>query len=157
MTVVSDLDPRDPRAAVALRSYMTEVLKVCGMNGESLTHAVSDVGDYCPPDGAFLVVLQETEVVACAGLRRLHPEIGEIKRMWVSPAVRGRGIGAALLAALEQRARHLGFEEVRLDTNASLTAALALYTRHGYEPIADYNGNPDATHFFAKRLRTIQG
>ena len=134
---------------------MTEVLDVCGMNGVSLSQAVVDVDDYCPPDGAFLVVLVDGQVLACAGLRTLSPGVGEIKRMWVSPDLRGQGVGSSLLDALERRALAMGLGTLRLDTNDGLTAAMGLYTSHGYAEIDDYNGNPDATHFFEKRLRTI--
>lgn len=49
------IDPHDPRVADALHAYMTEVLGVCGMNGLSLAQATTDVADYCPPGGIFLV------------------------------------------------------------------------------------------------------
>jgi GNAT superfamily N-acetyltransferase len=153
--MVDELDPHDPRVAAALRAYMSEVLTVCGMNGTSLVDAARDVEDYCPPTGAFLGVLEGQAVVACVGLRRLQEGVGEIKRMWVAPAARGRGLGSALLGAVEQRALLLGFDAVRLDTHDGLTAAIALYADHGYREIPAYNDNPDATHFFEKRLRTI--
>lgn len=149
------MDPHDARVGRALSAYMTEVLTVCGMNGVSLADAVSDVADYCPPTGVFLGVLDGDEVVACAGLRRLTDDTGEIKRMWVAPSARGRGLGAALLEAVERHGRVLGFEVLRLDTNDALSAAMGLYTSRGYLQIPDYNGNADATHFFEKRLRTI--
>ena len=77
--------------------------------------------------------------------------------MWVSPALRGQGLGARLLQAVERHAVEMGFRRLRLDTHDGLAAAMRLYTSHGYVTIDDYNGNPDATHFFEKRLRTIQG
>ncbi len=156
MIAVELVDPHDPRVADALRAYMTEVLTVCGMNGVSLTDAVHDVADYCPPSGAFLALV-DGQVIACAGIRRLDEVTGELKRMWVSPALRGQGVGAQLLQAVERHAVEMGFHRLRLDTHDGLTAAMRLYTSHGYVAIADYNGNPDATHFFQKRLRTIQG
>ena len=156
MIAVELLDPHDPRVADALRSYMSEVLTVCGMNGVSLNDAVNDVADYCPPSGAFLAVL-DGAVIACAGIRRLDEVTAELKRMWVSPALRGQGVGARLLHAVEQQAVDMGLRRLRLDTHDGLAAAMRLYTSHGYVSIDDYNGNPDATHFFEKRLRTIQG
>lgn len=152
---VHDLDPYDARVSDALRQYMTEVLSVCGMGGVSLADAVHDVGDYGPPSGAFLGVVEQDQVLACVGLRRLAADVGEIKRMWVSPSARGRGLGAVLLDAVEQRALQLGYETLRLDTHEGLAAAFALYSNHGYRAIPAYNSNPDATHFFEKRLRTI--
>lgn len=154
--MIQPIDPHDPRVAQALRAYMSEVLTVCGMNGLSLADADADVDDYCPPQGAFLAGTAAGKVVACAGLRTLSPGVGEIKRMWVAPAMRGRGLGAALLAAVEQQAAAMGLHTLRLDTHEDLTAAIGLYRHHGYRVIPAYNDNPDATHFFEKRLRTIQ-
>lgn len=155
--MIQPIDPHDPRVADALHAYMTEVLGVCGMNGLSLAQATTDVADYCPPGGIFLVAWSDDEVVACVGLRTLSAQIGEIKRMWVSPNLRGRGIGAALLEAVEEHAVTMGFDTLRLDTHEGLAAAVALYRANGYRTIPAYNDNPDATHFFEKRLRTIQG
>ncbi len=155
MNDIEVIDPHEERVARALRAYMTEVLTVCGMNGVSLARAQQDVADYCAPTGAFLALVRGDAVLACAGIRRLDDTTGELKRMWVSPDLRGQGVGARLLEAVERQSLALGFDTLRLDTNDGLSAAMALYTSRGYVPIEDYNGNPDATHFFEKRLRTI--
>ena len=80
------------------------------------------------------------------------PRLGEIKRMWVDPAWRGAGLGSRLLRHLETEAIHLGYHTVRLDTNASLTDAIALYERAGYRHIARYNDNPYAQVWLEKGL-----
>ena len=154
--MIETLDPHEERVGQALRAYMSEVLSVCGMNGLTLADAGSDAADYCPPDGVFLGALDGEAVVACVGLRRLTPSVGEVKRMWVAQAMRGRGLGAALLAGVEEEACAMGLDTLRLDTHESLTAAIGLYISRGYRAIPAYNDNPDATHFFEKRLRTIQ-
>jgi ribosomal protein S18 acetylase RimI-like enzyme len=82
----------------------------------------------------------------------LDEERGEIKRMWVSPAARGQGLARALLGHLESLIAASGRSESLLDTNASLTPAVALYESSGYRRVPDYNGNSDATVWFAKRL-----
>ena len=65
---------------------------------------------------------------------------------------RGRGVGRALLVALEERARSLGYTTIRLDTHGGEHAAVALFRSAGYRAIADYNGNPYARYWFEKRL-----
>lgn len=142
------VDPDDPRAVSALERYLAEVQQALSTPGASLTH---EVESYRPPHGCFLLLLED-EVLGCGGLRTLAPGVGEIKRMWIAPGARGRGLGAALLTALEEQARSLGMAVVRLDTNEGLTPAIELYTSRGYAPIARYNDNPDATHFFEKVL-----
>jgi GNAT superfamily N-acetyltransferase len=86
------------------------------------------------------------------GLRLLAPPVAELKRMFVRPAYRGRGIGAGLLAAAERGARSLGASTVRLDTRHDLVEARGLYTAHGYVEIPAYNDGPYAEHWYEKRL-----
>lgn len=110
-----------------------------------------------PPSGAFVVATSDGEPVACGGVRTLSAggaggAVGEIKRMWVHPGWRGAGLGSRLLRHLEGVSRDLGHREVRLDTNGTLTEAVAMYERAGYRRIARYNDNPYAEHFFAKRV-----
>ena len=85
-------------------------------------------------------------------MRTLGEQLGEIKRMWIADAYRGRGLGSRLLDGLEEASRDLGIDTIRLDTNGVLTEAIALYRRAGYAAITPYNANPDATHFFEKSL-----
>ena len=80
------------------------------------------------------------------------PGVGEIKRMWVAPQVRGRGVGRKLLGALEHAARERRLLTVRLDTHASLAEALHLYRTSGYREIPRFNDNPYAHHWFEKTL-----
>ena len=91
-------------------------------------------------------------VVACGGLQRHSQTVGEVKRMWVDPEWRGCGLGVRLLVALEEEARRLGYREIYLDTNGTLTEAIAMYGRAGYRPIERYNSNPYAQAWFAKSL-----
>ena len=93
---------------------------------------------------AWLVAYDDGVAVACGGLRPLTPEIGEIKRMFVTAAARGRGHGRALLAELERRARDAGYERVRLYTTEVLHEARALYLDAGYHRIDAANVNDRA-------------
>ena len=105
------------------------------------------------PHGAFLVVRIDGSPGGCGAVRRLDENVAEIKRMWVDPGYRGRGIARRLLMELEASARELGCDVVRLDTSAHLTEALALYRRSGYADIPPYNANPYAAYWLEKQLR----
>jgi GNAT superfamily N-acetyltransferase len=117
-----------------------------------------DPAEISPPRGLFLVVREDDgTAVGCGGLKLLDADsaetrTAEIKRMWLDPSTRGRGLGALLLDALEAAARELGATRGVLDTNATLEAALSLYRLHGWRETAAYNDNPYATHWFAKEL-----
>ncbi|MEO3769751.1 GNAT family N-acetyltransferase [Micromonospora sp. B9E7] len=105
-------------------------------------------------DVRYLAVVVNGRAVACGGLQALDAETGEVKRMYVRPAYRGRGIARQLLAALEECAFRQGHSLVCLETGTYLPAAIGLYTSCGYDPIpvyGEYVGNPYSV-CFAKRL-----
>lgn len=114
--------------------------------------------ELAPPHGTFLVGRLGDEPVACGGCKRLfgdaHPNgpTAEIKRMYVRPAGRGRGIARRLLAELEDAARRAGHRRVRLDTGPAQPDARHVYRTSGYREIPDYNGNPRAAYWFEKDL-----
>ncbi len=105
-----------------------------------------------PPDGAFLVGFERDRPVACGGLKRFDAETVEVKRMYVVPEARGRGLGRSLLRALEEEARRLGYRRARLDTGPRQPHARALHESAGYVPIAAYNTDPVADYWGEKRL-----
>lgn len=116
---------------------------------------------FVPPRGVFLVVegedlAGEAADVGCGGIRRLDLDDDrvtfELKHLWLQPHVRGLGLGRALLAELERRARDFGAQRLVLDTNESLTTAGGLYRSSGFVEIGPYNDNPNATSWFAKAL-----
>ena len=101
----------------------------------------------------FLVARAEGEGVGCGAVRELQPGIGEVKRMFVKPEWRGRGIARQLLAALELKARERGYQAVRIETGVGQPEAIALYRSAGYTaipPFGGYIGNP-ASVCFEKR------
>jgi GNAT superfamily N-acetyltransferase len=105
-----------------------------------------------PPHGAFVVVYAAGRPVAGGGVKRLDEHVAEIKRMYVVPHARGQGHARRLLAALEDAARDLGYERVRLDTGPRQPHARALYASAGYAEIPDYNANPLADYWAEKSL-----
>jgi GNAT superfamily N-acetyltransferase len=105
-----------------------------------------------PPHGAFLVGDEAGETVCCGGVKRLPDGTCEIKRMYVVPPARGRGIARELLFALEDAARERGYTVARLDTGPGQPHAQRLYEREGYRPVADFNANPFASFWGEKAL-----
>jgi GNAT superfamily N-acetyltransferase len=108
--------------------------------------------DLSPPHGGFLVLLEDGRPVAGGGVKQLDERACEIKRMYVVPDARGRGLGRALLESLEALARDLGYTVARLDTGAKQPGAQRLYERSGYASVPDYNDNPYASFWGEKPL-----
>ena len=88
--------------------------------------------------GTFLVARLENLDVGCGGLRLLREGVGEVKRMYVEPAARGRGVARALLRGLLDHARAAGLGRVQLETGELQPEAVALYESEGFEPIEPY-------------------
>ncbi len=105
-----------------------------------------------PPNGSFLVGYEDEVAICCGGIKRLDADTCELKRMYVIPAARGRGVARVLLAALEARARELGYTIARLDTGPKQPSAQHLYESAGYVSIPNFNGNPVATYFGERSL-----
>lgn len=93
---------------------------------------------YVPPSGGIWLAWDDGEAAGCVALHSLSPEIGEVKRMYVRPASRGRGIARALGERVILEARALGYERVRLGTLTSMLPAQNLYASLGFRPIAAY-------------------
>lgn len=113
-----------------------------------------------PPHGLFLVARRPTaagvpEVVGCAGLALLDGGIGEVKRVFVRPQARGKGIGARLMTGLETLARTHGRHTLRLDTRADLVEARQLYLRLGYREVPAFSEGPYCDHWYAKSLGPV--
>lgn len=104
------------------------------------------VADFEPPLGRFLVAFWDGAPVGCAGVHRWDDlgEVGEIKRMYVVPVARGRGVARALLVGLEDAARALRFRRVRLETGLRQPEAMALYESAGYSAIEPYGFYKDS-------------
>jgi DNA-binding MarR family transcriptional regulator/GNAT superfamily N-acetyltransferase len=110
------------------------------------------VADMTPPAGYLLIAWLDGEPVGCGALKRLDGHCGEVKRLWVDPAVRGLGVAGRLMDRLEALAAEIGCSTVVLDTNKALVEAKAMYLRRGYREIDAYNDNPYAHHWFEKRV-----
>jgi GNAT superfamily N-acetyltransferase len=141
----------EARVLVAL--YVDELAATFPAGFDPTASVSADPVELTPPHGTFLVVRAEDgNPVGCGAVKLLDPHTAEIKRMWLAPEVRGKGLGRQLLDALEDAARGLGATEARLDTNGTLDAAVALYRAAGWAEVPAYNDNVYATHWFAKTL-----
>ena len=106
-------------------------------------------------DGAFVIAYLDDVAVGCGAVRRLDEATAELKRMYVGPSVRGRGIGRALVEALECEARRLGITRLVLETGTRLAPAIKLYEAMGYARIplfGEYLSSPDTSLCFGKSL-----
>ena len=108
--------------------------------------------EFVAPMGRFLIAYRGNRPVACGGIKCLDDTTGEVKRLYVVPDARGRGVGRHLLRALEDAAVDLGRRRVRLDTGDQQPDALALFRAAGYREIPDYNANPYASYWLEKPL-----
>lgn len=155
----------DP-AAIALITALNEELSATYPE-PGATHFRLDPSEVGPGVGAFVVAEWRGEPVACGAVRcltdpglaaELGAHVGEVKRMYVVPAMRGRGIARRLLDRLEHEARALGLDRLVLETGTRQHAAIALYRRAGFvdiPPFGEYTASPETSVCLAKRLESV--
>ncbi len=152
----SALDPKEEPAS-SLLAAMTEEMQSLYGKVDRLDRPRLDPAELEEPDGVYLVGRSGPRPVAGGGVRRLGPGIGEVKRMYVCPDLRSRGVAGALLDALERWAGQAGYLALRLDTGPLQPHARSLYERAGYRPVAPYNDNPYAAFWGEKELGSAPG
>jgi len=99
-------------------------------------------GDYAPPGGRILLAREEGRVAGCVGFRPFAGHDCEMKRLYVRPAFRGRGVGQRLARRAIDEARTAGYSRMLLDTLASMITARGLYAELGFHEIPPYRHNP---------------
>lgn len=110
-------------------------------------------GEYAPPGGALLVAVDGQHHVGMIALRPSDGPVGEMKRLYVRPEGRGRGLARQLITRLCDEAKRLGYSELRLDTLPMMGSAQALYEAQGFVDIAPYYETPIAgTRFMSKKI-----
>ena len=103
------------------------------------------LGAYAPPSGRLLLAQHAGQVAGCVALRHLESNICEMKRLYLRPAHRGKGLGRMLVDRVVAEARRIGYERMRLDTiQPSMPDAIAIYRRMGFQEIPPYRQNPIA-------------
>jgi GNAT superfamily N-acetyltransferase len=142
--------PEAARLIAALNAELKALFPEPGATHFSLTSAQVGAGD-----GAFVIAYLDDAAVGCGAVRRLDESTAELKRMYVDSSVRGRGIGRAIVGALEREARLLGVTRLVLETGTRLAPAIKLYEAMGYERIplfGEYLLSPDTSVCFGKLL-----
>jgi DNA-binding MarR family transcriptional regulator/GNAT superfamily N-acetyltransferase len=145
-------DPRHPDARACIGAYFGELAQRFEAGFDPNLTISADDDELIPPAGLLLVATLHGRPVGCGALK-LHADApAEVKRMWISPSVRGLGLGRRLLAELERRAAASGATVARLETNGSLSEAISLYRSAGYREVPAFNDEPYAHHWFEKAL-----
>ena len=146
-----EADPALPPARDLIRAMVAEMNELYGdIEGHHVPSATP--ADFAQPAGTFLVGFADGGAVCAGGIKRIDDEAAEIKRMYVVPGARRRGVARLLLSALEGAARDRGYRLVRLDTGPRQPHAAALYASAGYVEIGNYNSNPLAAFWGEKSL-----
>jgi putative acetyltransferase len=102
-------------------------------------------GDYSDPAGRLLLAEFDGQLAGCVALHKLEPGICEMKRLYLRPQFRGKGLGSALMETVIDEARRIGYKHMRLDTvEPVMKDAVALYRKRGFKAIAPYRPNPMA-------------
>ncbi|MGA9856378.1 MAG: GNAT family N-acetyltransferase [Solirubrobacteraceae bacterium] len=136
--------------AQAMREEIALIYDGLELDGETMPRA--GAAELSPPGGAFIVGYHEGRPGCCGGVKRLDERRCEIKKMYVIPGLRGRGVARALLHELQDTARRLGYVIARLDTGPKQVSARGLYESEGYIEVPDFNGNPIASFWGEKPL-----
>jgi ribosomal protein S18 acetylase RimI-like enzyme len=147
--------PGDLAATIALFETYAASLGINLSYQNFVAEMVAMPGKYAPPNGELLLARDAGgKAISCVGLRPLPADgVCEMKRLYVSPEGRGLGLGRALAEAVVDEARRISYREMLLDTLPSLTAAIGLYERMGFQPIPAYYDTPIAgTLFFRLAL-----
>jgi GNAT superfamily N-acetyltransferase len=147
MGTIRLVEPRTDHAWQRARQLIEAYAESLGLDlsFQNFEHELEHLrGEYSAPEGAFLLAQDDNGYLGCVGVRRFDADAGEVKRLYVLPAARGRGVGRLLAEGIVKAARELGYRRLLLDTLPSMQAARALYRTMGFTPTEAYRFNPVA-------------
>jgi DNA-binding MarR family transcriptional regulator/GNAT superfamily N-acetyltransferase len=153
MVSIAVEDPFTSEAQWCIGQYFAELNTRFETGFDPSNTIPADPEELVPPAGLLVIARLRGRPIGCGALKFHGRAPVELKRMWVAPAARGLGLGRRLLEDLERRAKEGGARTVRLETNRTLTEAIALYRSSGYREVPPFNDEPYAHHWFQKRLR----
>jgi len=152
---VEALDPTDPRSQAAINQFLNEMVELVGADVLEI-----DVAQEARDDSGrnfFVVALDDRDnVVGCGSLREAGPKIGQIRRLWVNPVMRGRSIGRRMLSALEGAGAVAGFEFIRLEVYDALSQAILLFETSGYMHVEPFEESPPDLRAYQKQLVPVE-
>lgn len=150
------VEPADSGVSLALqRAFFAEIASRYSGWEPASSQSVQP-SELAPPDGAWLVAYLNGRPVGCGGLQRLDADTAEVRRIFLDEQARGRGIGRALLAQLEDQARDLGHRCIRLTTGDAQPEALGLFKSAGYEEIPPFTDGVFTRHWMEKRFAGVE-
>ena len=139
--IIAETEEDYREARVLLREYeAASEVDLCFQGFEEEVETLERV--YGPPGGRFLLVRAGDDTAGCVALRDLGNKICEMKRLYLRPGFRGRGLGRRCAEQVVQEAREMGYARMRLDTLPTMRAAIALYRSMGFREISPYTENP---------------
>jgi DNA-binding MarR family transcriptional regulator/GNAT superfamily N-acetyltransferase len=147
------VDPSHPDAQYCLCEYFAELDHRFDSGFDPSQSLPAGNSDMRLPAGLFMVATLRGEPVGCGALMFHGGQRTDLKRMWVLPSARGLGVGRRLLEALEHEAVARHSPRIRLETNHTLTEAIALYRSAGYDEVEAFNDERYADQWFEKPLR----
>ena len=128
------------------RELFLEYAQSLGMNlcFQNFEQELADLpGSYAPPDGRLLLAEHAVQLAGCVALHKWEDGICEMKRLYLRPAFRGKGLGRLLAEAIIAEARTIGYQRMRLDTiEPIMKDAVQMYRRLGFREIEAYRANP---------------
>ena len=145
-------NPASADARWCVAEYFAELNRRFEAGFDPAQSISADAAELVAPAGLLLVARLRGEPVGCGALKFHTGAPAELKRMWVASEARGLGLGRRLLQELEKHALGAGATSIHLETNRSLTEAIALYRASGYTEVSAFNAEPYAHHWFEQTL-----
>jgi putative acetyltransferase len=143
----SSVQAESPQQIAQARELFLEYARSLGFSlcFQNFDKELADLpGDYAPPEGRLLLAEYEGQLAACVALHKLDADICEMKRLYLRPQFRGKGLGRILANRVIGEARRIGYKRMRLDTvEPVMKDAVAMYRKFGFKEIPAYRPNPN--------------